>query len=121
LKDRSDDLPAIKAAEQNSTVAVIITADVLHAINSAHLLSAIRRENGHSIPILIDGITTETGAEDLRQWSGGAVSGCQGPVSITEQSVYRISTIQEVTRQLSGQKLSARTGQTCPDRGRIEG
>jgi len=113
LKDRSDDLPAIKAAEQNSTVAVIITADVLHAINSAHLLSAIRRENGHSIPILIDGITTETGAEDLRQWSGGAVSGCQGPVSITEQSVYRISTIQEVTRQLSGQKLSARTGQTC--------
>ena len=113
LRAQGDEIPAIKAAKQKTTVAVIITADVLPAITAAHLLSAIQRENGKSIPILIDGITNETGPEDLRKWSGGAVTGCQGPVSISEQSVYRISTIEEVTRQLSGQRLRARTGQTC--------
>lgn len=113
LNERRDDLTVIQAANQHDTVAVVINAEALQAVSFAQLLSAVRRGNGSSVPILIDGITKDTGGETLRTWSGGAVAGCQGPVNVTEQSAYRISTVDGVTRQLSGQRLNARTGQTC--------
>jgi len=78
LKDRSDDLPAIKAADRTARWLSSLPPTFWHAINSAHLLSAIQAGEWAQHPDPDRRNHNGTGAEDLRQWSGGAVSGCQG-------------------------------------------
>ena len=113
LSDKEGVASTVKALRPDNTFAVVITADALSALNPDQLLAALSRNGSANVPLLVIGITTETEPELLKKWSAGAVGGCRQPVTASEQGAYRIGTVKDVTRQLSGQTLTAKPGQTC--------
>lgn len=113
LADEKSAASALRALRPDGTLAVVITADALSALDPDQLAAALSKQGSANVPLLVVGITAETEPELLKKWSAGSVAGCLPPVSAIEQSVYSIGTLKDFTRQLSGQKLTAKPGQTC--------
>jgi hypothetical protein len=68
---------ALRAARQSTTLAVAIEADALAFVNQEALLRAMRREPQGNVPLLVLGVTSETGPGVLSTWSGGAAVSAQ--------------------------------------------
>jgi len=68
---------ALRAVQQNATLAVAIEANALDLVNQEALLRALHREARASVPLLILGVTSEAGPTLLSTWSGGAAVGAQ--------------------------------------------
>jgi hypothetical protein len=83
----------------SSTVAVAIQAGALSEIDRKYLFRSLR-QNNRNTPIMIVGITPETGVELLKSWSNGAVTACRRMDSRGRMS-YRIHRVTGVTRELS--------------------
>jgi hypothetical protein len=113
LRNTKDISIALNALRQKSTVAVIVTAETLGFLHQEQLLSTLRREGSKDVPLLVIGITAETKSELLKRWSAGAIVSCRTPSIVTDHSFYSITTLKDVTRQLSGQKLAARLAPPC--------
>ena len=99
---RSDDVrPLLVTIRQRETLAVALQADILPRVSSAAFLQALSRKPGPSVPLLIFGVTGNTGSAMLSQWSAGAVSGTT-PVSSQGELPYSITKVKGVTDELTG-------------------
>ena len=70
----------LDALRDSSTVAVVVDADVLAALEPKQVLGSLQRSQGR-IPLMIAGINQNTPPALLRLWSSGAVTGCGGSIS----------------------------------------
>ena len=112
LTGTGDIAGALKAIHDRKTVAVVVAADVLSELSEKKILAALRREAGSSVPLLISGITAQTGNETLAAWSAGAVEGSHAARIEDGNDAYEIASVNEVTRQLGGSKLPLERGAT---------
>jgi hypothetical protein len=113
LEKGNDPLGYLQALRQKSTLAVIVSASALPALDQRQVFAALRREHAPRIPLLVVGVTEETAPAALRKWSGNAISGCQGPWTATRQNHFKIATLKDFTKELSGQDLPVWPGRTC--------
>ncbi len=91
---------AIRAAQQNATLAVAVEASSLAFVNQETLLRALHREHRGSVPLLVLGVTPEVGPALLSSWSGGAAVGTQhlgSPVRLH----YVVGSVAGITQQLT--------------------
>jgi hypothetical protein len=89
-----------KALEQNANRAVAIEANALSLVNQRTVLQALDRRRGGRVPLLILGVTPETGPTLLRAWSGGAAVDTQlleSPVRLH----YVVGRVAGITQQLT--------------------
>jgi hypothetical protein len=107
-KSVGDNANATDVIRGISTVAVVITADALPALNQRQILAALQRRGTSNVPLLIDGIAEETDADLLKQWSAGAVTRCTASNIEKGDGHYKIASMNEVTRQLGSSKLPLR-------------
>ncbi len=105
VRDAADTARAIEELRRHKTVAAVIDADVLPYLSRRQALEALRRMNSPSAPLLIVGIAQDTNAGLLRQWSGGAITGCGQPIDVGGKTFLSVAVARDVTRQLSGKRL----------------
>ena len=91
---------ALRAVRQNATLAVAIEANALALVNQNALLRALHREPRGSVPLLILGVTPETGPTLLSAWSGGAAVGAQHLASPLRLH-YVVGRVAGITQQLT--------------------
>src|ERR1700678_1165842 len=92
----SDSGSALRAVRQNTTIGVAIQADALAGVSQDELLRALRG----SVPLLIFGVTPETGSTLLSTWSGGAavdIRRLEGPLPLH----YVVGRVPGITQQLT--------------------
>jgi peptidoglycan/xylan/chitin deacetylase (PgdA/CDA1 family) len=100
---------ALHSIRSPKTVAIVINADALSAFSHQQVFASLRqREQG--IPLLIVGINEHTSPALLKQWSSGAIAGCQRSVIAPAAGWYEVANASEVTRQLSGERLPLNQG-----------
>jgi hypothetical protein len=99
-----DKLALVKAAGQNTTLAVIVDADALALVDQKELLRALDRRPGGSVPLLILGVTPETDATLLKSWSGGAATACRR-LDVAGSPRYMVGRSDGFTRQLTDLEL----------------
>ena len=104
----TDAAPVKNAITQKTTLAVVIAADALPALDRKAILSAARRGAASSIPVLISGATTNTDVAALGAWSGGAIAG----VRRLDGGTYAFGHIEGLTAELSGVETPLHTGET---------
>jgi hypothetical protein len=100
----------LKLIHKLETVAVVVDAHSLSALDRHELLAV--RVTGHSVPILIAGVQEGEDSTQLKEWSGGVISGTTHFDAASDDASYVVDEIPEVTRQLSGVHLplTAKTG-----------
>jgi hypothetical protein len=113
LRSEGDALRAVKTVNQESTLAVIISADALELVNRGGGLSALRRIGGRNVPVLVEGITVRTKSTLLREWSSEAIAGCEKSPTLGKRDVYKIKVLEAITRELSSQELPAARSPVC--------
>jgi hypothetical protein len=97
--DASDfDAALDREASRKDTLAVVIEAKALGHVNQRSLFHVLHRKTGTPVPLLICGITPETGSITLQNWSAG--------VAIAGKTVggtlhYRAGASSGLTRQIA--------------------
>jgi len=89
---------------QKETLAVAIDATALVFVNQDALLRALHRETRSSVPLLVLGVTPQTGETLLSAWSGGAAVGAQrleSPVALR----YAVGRVAGITQQLTALEI----------------
>lgn len=99
--DAANDAPALDAVRAKNTSGVVIEANVLSAVRQQALLEALHRAEGNSVPLLILGVTPETGSGLLGAWSGGAVTGASRLRGSSELK-YVVGRVSGITQEISG-------------------
>jgi peptidoglycan/xylan/chitin deacetylase (PgdA/CDA1 family) len=95
---------ALSSIRSPKTVAIVINADALSALPPQQVFALLhQREQG--IPLLIAGINEHTSPALLKQWSSGAIAGCQRSALAPVAGWYEVANADDVTRQLSGERL----------------
>ena len=89
-----------RALELNANLAVAIEANALSLVNQKALLRTLSRRRGGSVPLLILGVTQETGPTLLRTWSGGAAVDTQRLESAGRMD-YVVGRVAGITQQLT--------------------
>jgi hypothetical protein len=95
---------ALRAARQNTTLAVAIEANAMAFVNQEALLRALHRAPQGSVPLLVLGVTSEIGPSVLSTWSGGAAVGAQR----LEDEIglrYVVGRVAGLTQQLTGLEI----------------
>lgn len=95
------DSRVLTPVEHDKTVAVAIEANALGIIDQKALLRALHRKSGASVPLLIVGVTPETDATLLKDWSGGVAVGTKS-LGSSEALHYTVGSVDGVTEQLTG-------------------
>jgi len=90
----------LDAVRQKGTLAVAIEANALASVNRAALLRARRRGAQGTVPLLVLGVTPETGSDLLKDWSGGAAVGTERTVSPLRLH-YVVGRAAGITQQLT--------------------
>ncbi len=103
IDDSSKSSEILKTVDNRSTVAVILSADVLPFLNVQRTFVALQRKQ-QSIPLLITGIDDHTSPDLLRSWSAGAVTGCN-KLRIAKESHYQVLDVKGVSFELAGSEL----------------
>jgi hypothetical protein len=111
--DGGDVSKALQELHQNSTLAAVVAANALSALNRGQLIAALHRPGSKNVPLMVVDITIATPPELLKTWSDGAISGCQEVLTAGRQSRYRVGTLENFTRELSGGDLTAQPGRGC--------
>jgi hypothetical protein len=93
------------ALRQEDTVGAVISADGLTSLDPDQLLVWLRRGRDTPAPLLIAGVGPTTDSRVLRKWSGGALTGCQGPIQPHPAATYLVAEADGITRELGGQTL----------------
>jgi len=91
---------ALRAVRQNATLAVAIEANALAHVNQEALLRALHRDPRGSVPLLVLGVTPETGPTLLSVWSRGAAVGAQHLAS-PRRLYYMVGRVAGITQQLT--------------------
>jgi hypothetical protein len=104
LASSRDATSVLESIRSPKTVAIVINANVLPALNQEHFFASMHRRE-RSIPLLIVGINEQTSSALLKQWSSGAIAACQRFGAAQAAGWYAIASISDVTRQLSGINL----------------
>ena len=99
-----DDDAMAKVIRNPKTVAIAIVADALPSLIQEHVLATIQKQ-GRRISLLVVGITEQTSPALLRQWSGGAITGCKKSAIEQRSGWYAVAGVNDVTRQLGVTKL----------------
>jgi peptidoglycan/xylan/chitin deacetylase (PgdA/CDA1 family) len=86
------------------TAAIVINADALSALSPQQVF-ALLHQRKQSIPLLIAGINEHTSPALLKQWSSGAIAGCQRSALAPAAGWYEVANVGDVTRQLSDERL----------------
>src|SRR5437868_5469516 len=94
----SDRAKAVAAIEGRKSVAVIISADALPALDRDQILRALRRKE-RSQPLMIAGVREQTNPALLRWWSAGTIEGCVKS-TVRENAWYELGPSNQVTGQL---------------------
>lgn len=90
----------LDAVRQKGALAVAIEANALASVNRAALLRARRRGTQSTVPLLVLGVTPETGPDLLKDWSGGAAVGTERLVSPLRLH-YVVGRAAGITQQLT--------------------
>lgn len=105
LEESGKSAEILKALKQRTTRAAVITAEVLALLIPERVLSALHRDYGRSLPLLILGVVPETKSALLQQWSGGAVLDCRVLSSTPIHGYYRVTGSRDIVQQLVGQEI----------------
>ncbi len=98
---------AFNSIRSPRTAAIVINADALSTLSPQQVFASLHhREQG--IPLLIAGINEHTDPTLLKQWSSGAIRGCQRSASASAAGWYEVANASDVTHQLSGERLPLR-------------
>jgi hypothetical protein len=97
---KNDAGSALDAARQHETLAVAVEANALASLNRGELLRALRRGPRNSVPLLVLGVTPETGQTLLGLWSGGEAVGIERLASPLPLN-YAVGRAAGITQQLS--------------------
>ena len=97
----ASDNNVLRVVRRSETLAVAIEANALTLVNQEALLQALHREPRGSVPLLVLGVTPETGAALLSAWSGGAAVSVQ-PLANQGRLHYVVGSMAEITQQLTG-------------------
>jgi hypothetical protein len=104
-------LPDIaEAVNNNEILAVVIEAEALANTDRKTLLSALRRRE-HEVPILIVGVTPDTGQAMLSEWSGLAAIDVEKLTGSSELHLV-VEAESGIGRQLSGLELPSSSDQS---------
>lgn len=100
----------LKLLRDPRAVAIVVDAHALSALDRQKLFAVSATE--HHIPILIAGIAEGEDPSQLKEWSGGGISGTARFDAGSDNASYVVDEVPELTRQLSGVHLSilAKTG-----------
>ena len=101
---KRDNALVVGALSDPKAIASILSADALPGLNRQAVFAALQRKGGHSIPLLIAGITAKTDPELLRRWSAGAIIGCQ-TLPVEKGTVFYVATGNDVSQSLGGHQL----------------
>jgi hypothetical protein len=101
LSASADLSTVLKTIRNPMTVAIMVNADTLPALNREKVLAALAARM-QKIPLLISGISDRTRPELLKQWSSGAITGCQRSAIAQATGSYAVANVSDVTRQLGG-------------------
>jgi hypothetical protein len=91
----------LKAAQRPDVVALVIDAEVLKQLDSGRVLGREAR----ALPVLIAGITDDSAARTLSDWSDGAVTGAKRIEGSPKHLAYRISNIPAMVHELAGEEV----------------
>ena len=104
ITQNKDDVAALDAIRSPKAIAVVVDARALPNLDRERVLASIQR-HGNGIPLFIVGIDEHIDSELLRQWSFGAITGCQRSATSQVNGSYDVASGNDVTRQLGGSKL----------------
>ena len=93
-------------------LAIIASADSLPSIDP-RIQALVRSPGGPVVPLLVFGITVETGPRQLQQWSGNMIRACEAPKSAIAPKLLRFATDTPHAGTLSGLDLPAVTAPAC--------
>jgi peptidoglycan/xylan/chitin deacetylase (PgdA/CDA1 family) len=110
IRPEDGEASILKLIRNPETVAVVVDAHALSALDRQKLLAM--DVTGHSIPILIAGVQEGEDSTQLKEWSGGIISGTTHFDAASGDASYVVDEVPEITRQLSGVHLpiTAKTG-----------
>jgi len=98
--------------KKRDVLGVVATADSLSMLSKKSFLSALRHEQSRNIPLLIIETKQETGGV-LKEWSGGALTGCTVFADGANRGFYQVGSDREVTQQLSNETLPVMWRANC--------
>lgn len=93
-----------RAIQKHTTLAIAVEADALDLVDPRSLLRSIQRRRSGPIPVFVFGLTPDTSVSALHNWSRGSVQRCLRIDGLRDPR-YRVSRMDDVTRQLSGAEL----------------
>lgn len=96
---------ALRALREKNLIAAVISSDALRFLDPARARAALRRPSKMGVPLLIDGLSSDTPPNILMKWSGGALRSSSGPVAGGPGVTYQFSDLPNITRQLAGQQI----------------
>lgn len=95
---------ALAAIRLPETIAVVVEAGALTALDEHRLESSLERFSGHHVPVLVAGITPQTPVGVLKEWSNGTVHGVSD-LAPGSDAAYMVGQGGEITGELSGIEL----------------
>lgn len=104
---------AISRMKSPATLAVITSQDALSELDRRQVQEALRRPKGPGIPILVFGVATQKDANELKNWSSGALGECAPLTRDFRPKVLEVGRIGELSRTLAGLVLPAVASPTC--------
>ncbi|MGH9678424.1 MAG: hypothetical protein ACRD4Y_00575, partial [Candidatus Acidiferrales bacterium] len=112
-KSAGDARNVIEALARPETLAAVISARALPYLDERQVFSALRRPGKNSVPLLIVGLAPDTDPKLVRNWSGGAVTGCAPPAHASMDWNLTAGTQKEIVRQLAGIDMPFRGEVSC--------
>jgi peptidoglycan/xylan/chitin deacetylase (PgdA/CDA1 family) len=104
LASSRDVSAVLESIRSPKAVAVVINANALPSLSREQVFAAMHRRE-RNVSLLIAGINEQTSPVMLKQWSGGAIAGCQLSEAAEATGWYAVASISDVTRQLGGINL----------------
>lgn len=95
----------VKYISQNQFLAVVISGNALNDMNSKEILTAIWKKS-KPVPIMITGVTSQSGSSFLNEWTGGTVECCKDIKELVTDGFYRFSGPRDLTQELNGQDIA---------------
>jgi len=89
----------------SNSKAVIINSDVFPYMRIEELFATLDNKQKEDVKFLITGITSDIDSNLLRDWSGGAVVGCNVLINIPAKRFLKVSGPRNITLELSGQQV----------------
>ena len=113
LRAKTGVATAISWISNKDTLGVAITTVALPSLQRSQVMAALGRSGRQSIPLLIIGATARQDPSLIAEWSNGDLSGCQELAPATLDNTYEFGAVNDVTRQLAGERIPAVTEVAC--------